>query len=57
MLAALQMPAKEINVAKDLVNSQVKAWSRVGIRATDLQPKLWAMAQALTQGKIFEDGE
>ena len=37
--------------AKTMINSQIQAWSSVGISVSDIHPKLWQMSQLVTKGK------
>ncbi len=43
--------ALNIEASKTLINNQLKSWSTVGIKCTDLHPRLWAFAQQITAGK------
>ena len=55
LLQGVETATQDMQAAKNVVNEQIKAWSlpSVAIECTDIQPKLWSLAQSITQGKLL----
>ena len=58
LVSAIRAVSKDplhMEAAKTLINNQIKSWGTVGIRCTDVQDKVWALAQQITSGKQPQD--